>query len=112
MRNGGTGAYFYHDDTYSNGGCSENVACDYIPLSGGSGQLQDGVIATQNWNIVETPAGPGPYVGWLSTAGVNPVEIVFHFDKPRLLDRILVYSDDSDNNGGVDNPSKVELYVS
>jgi len=110
MRNGGQGSYFYHDDTYSNGGCSESPACNYIPLSGGTGQLQDGVKATGNWNVDEAPAGPGPYVGWQSTS-LNPVEIVFHFDKPRLLDRILIFADDSDNTGGVDNPSKVELYI-
>ncbi|MFV2066020.1 MAG: hypothetical protein ACC645_03505 [Pirellulales bacterium] len=37
----------------------------YASLSGGLGDLTDGVIATENWYIVEPPDGPnGPYVGW------------------------------------------------
>lgn len=88
MPNGSSGTFDYFDDTYSGAGCT---TCSSSPLSGGLGQLTDGVIATQNWNIVEAPAGPGPYVGW---AEFNPT-ITFHFGSSVAVDSVTFHFDDS-----------------
>ncbi|MBL8499530.1 MAG: hypothetical protein JNL77_02930, partial [Nitrosomonas sp.] len=61
MLNGNTGSYNYWDETYSGAGC---VTCDNAVLSGGRGDLTDGIIAADNWFVTEAPAGNGPYVGW------------------------------------------------
>lgn len=57
--NGGTGAYSYFDDSYSGSG---STATPYSALSGGLGDLTDGITTLQNWNT-----NPGPYVGWLQS---------------------------------------------
>ena len=61
MPNGYTGSYEYWDESYTGSG---NTAADGDPLSGGLGDLTDGVVASDNWYVVEAPLGPGPYVGW------------------------------------------------
>ena len=58
MLNGNTGSFQYWDQIYNGAGC---VTCDNAALSGGRGDLTDGVIAANNWNIDEAPAGNGPY---------------------------------------------------
>ena len=70
MPNGYSGSYNYWDEIYSGSGCR---TCDGAFLSGGTGELTDGVIATDNWFVVEAPAGNGPYVGW----PIDPT-ITFH----------------------------------
>ena len=56
MLNGQTGSFTYWDDSY-NGTGSPTTSGDL--LTGGLGDLTDGVIATENWFST-----PGPYVGW------------------------------------------------
>ena len=56
MPNGYTAAYNYWDQIYSGSG---SVTTDGAPLSGGLGDLTDGIIATDNWFVAEAPAGDG-----------------------------------------------------
>lgn len=99
MPNGSSWTFNYWDESYSGSGCT---TCDLSPLSGGLGDLTDGVIATTNWNVAEAPPGPGPYVGWLDT---NPV-IDFHFGGPVAVDSITFHFD-SAMSGGVAPPTSV-----
>ena len=98
--NGHTGSFQYWDETYTGAGCT---TCNGAPLTGGKGDLTDGIIATDNWNVVEAPAGNGPYVGWLD---VNPL-IKFHFASGTSIDAITIYVDDADGFGGVMLPGGV-----
>lgn len=101
MANGASGTYQYWDDTYSGNGC---ITCDGSPLSGGRGDLTDGIIASSNWQITEAPAGPGPYVGWTN---FNPT-ISFHFGQTVSIGSVTVYMDDS-QFGGVVAPASVVI---
>ena len=102
MLNGNTGSFNYWDESYSGAGCT---TCDSSPLSGGKGDLTDGVIATSNWFTAEAPAGNGPYVGWLD---INPV-IKFHFASGTSINSITISVDDADGAGGVNLPDGVVL---
>jgi hypothetical protein len=102
MPNGNTGSYTYHDDSYNGAGC---VNCDEAPLSGGTGDLTDGVIATDNWFVTEAPAGPGPYVGWFLR---DPL-ITFRWDTPVNITSVTFHFDDSDGSGGVSAPAGLEV---
>lgn len=86
MPNGTTGGYPYHDESYSGTGC---VSCNSATLSGGLGDLTDGVIATQSFVTAEAPAGPGPYVGWRDTSPT----IVFSFASSQAFQGITLYLD-------------------
>jgi hypothetical protein len=97
--NGNTGSYQYWDESYSGAGC---VTCDNAPLSGGTGDLTDGIIATQNWFVTEAPPGNGPYVGWT----IDPT-FSFHWNATTSLDSVTFHLDDSDGAGGVSAPSSV-----
>ena len=88
------GNFNYWDLDYSGSG-QTNV--DNSPLSGGLGDLTDGVVATDNWFNVENTAGTGPYVGWRFA---DP-SVVFHFAGVTPIGQVTVYSDDSDHTGGV-----------
>jgi hypothetical protein len=101
MVNGYTGSYHYWDQTYTGSGC---VTCDGAALSGGLGDLTDGVIATQNWFDAEAPAGNGPYVGWT----VDPT-ITFHFNASVDIDSATFYLDDSNGAGGVTVPLRINV---
>lgn len=101
MPNGYTGLYNYWDDTYSGTGCK---VCDGAALSGGLGDLTDGITAAFNWSVVEPPSGAGPYVGWNN---VNPV-INFHFGQSVQIDSVTFYFDDA-GSGGVSAPSSVVI---
>ena len=102
MLNGQTGSYQYWDESYSGSG---NPFASLSPLSGGLGDLTDGAIATQNWNVTEQPPGPGPYVGWST---IDPT-ITFHFAGTPLITRVVLYWDDSDGAGGVNDPNSVTI---
>lgn len=102
MPNGYTGSYQYWDDTYSGSG---STTTNGAPLSGGKGDLTDGVIAASNWNITEAPAGAGPYVGWLN---INPV-IHFHFGGPVTINTISFSVDDANGFGSVSTPLSVVI---
>ena len=59
------------DDTYTGG--TGNPGVDYSTLAGGKGDLTDGLVAANNWNIT-----PAEFVGWSQYYVPNP-EITFHF---------------------------------
>jgi hypothetical protein len=99
MLNGNTGSYQYWDETYTGLGC---VTCDNAALTGGKGDLTDDIIAADNWNITEAPAGNGPYVGWL----IDPV-ITFHWNSAVSLNSVTFYLDDADGFGGVSAPASI-----
>lgn len=103
MVNGNSGSYNYWDDTYSGAGNNQQ---DGAALSGGLGDLTDGVIATQNWSAVESPIGPnGPYVGWSNT---NPV-ITFNFAQVYEFASATFHFDDSNGFGGVSAPAALDV---
>ncbi len=102
MLNGETGSYEYWDQTYSGAGA---VTTDGAPLSGGLGDLTDGIIAADNWFVVEQPAGNGPYVGWF---GIDPF-ITFDFAPGTTVDALTIYVDDANGNGGVSTPGSVRI---
>jgi hypothetical protein len=99
MLNGNTGSYYYWDETYTGSGC---VTCDNAALTGGTGDLTDGIIATDNWFVVEAPPGNGPYVGWT----LNPT-ITFHWNSAVSISSVTFYFDDADGAGGVSAPAGV-----
>ncbi len=99
MQNGQWGDFTYYDDTY-NGDGGKTVPLD--PLSGGLGDLTDGVIAGANWNIT-----PVPYVGWQA---ISPT-ITFSFDGSHAFDEVTIYVDDSNDWGGVKPPASVNITV-
>ena len=99
MPNGETGTYTYFDDTY-NGQGDRNTPL--APLSGGVGDLTDGVIATAHWN--QTPL---PYLSWKT---VDPT-IIVHFAGPVTLQTVTLYFDDSNGSGGVYPPTDVTIVV-
>jgi hypothetical protein len=94
------GWYNYWDKSYDGSG---DVEADGAPLTGGLGDLVDGVVPLQIWDDVENHEGTGPYVGWIN---INPV-IVFHFDDDPLITTVRVHTDDSLGQGGVTPPSAV-----
>lgn len=100
--NGESGSYNYWDDTYNGTGAT---TVDRAPLSGGTGDLTDGVIATTGWVAAEAPTGPGPYVGWAEPG----VPIAFDFGQTVSLDSMTVWFDDSDGAGGVDHIAAVNV---
>lgn len=97
MLNGQKAAFNYFDEKYSgSGNKTENLAL----LTGGLGDLTDGVVPTQSWNVT-----PAPYVGWLT---INPT-IRFHFDGPTNFAQAIFYFDDSQGDGGVRAPRSITL---
>ncbi len=110
MRNGDgnsvSGAANYWDKEYSGSG---STTTDAALLSGGLGNLTDGVIATQNWNEVENVAGTGPYVGWRTGNGV-PV-ITFNFLSSFNFNLITLYLDDANGFGGVNLPASARVQI-
>jgi len=98
------GSYNYWDKNYTGIG---NTSLDGAFLSGGLGDLTDGVIATQNWYLTENGGGTGPYVGWLN---VNPT-IKFRFVGSPSISSITLYLDDSNGAGGVNPPALINLSV-
>lgn len=94
------GSFNYWDRNYSGTG---STTTDSAPLSGGLGDLTDGVIASNNWFSVENNAGTGPYVGW---RGINPV-ISFNFATSATLDTVRIHVDDANGAGAVSTPASV-----
>ena len=107
MKNGvspGSGTRHYWDREYNGVGVTTN---DAAPLSGGLGNLTDGVTTTDHWNIAEAvdanpgtlepTDGTGPYVGW-RREGLSPPErnvpnplINFHFADPVRFTLVRVH---------------------
>jgi MYXO-CTERM domain-containing protein len=101
MPNGFSGSFNYWDENYTGSG---NKTTDGAALSGGLGDLTDGILAADNWNIVEAPAGNGPYVGWT----IDPL-ITFNFASPISFQTVQIHFDDSNGNGGVSAPASVSI---
>jgi len=106
MINGGGqtsgGSSNYWDRNYSGSGCT---TCDGAYLSGGSGDLTDGVVPGQYWYALESPAGTGPYVGWNQVGQANPV-ITFHFAPGTTVTGLSVFVDNT-TFGGVYAPAAI-----
>jgi len=102
MFNGSAGDYNYWDDNYS--GSGDNMV-DGACLSGGLGDLTDGVIATQSWDVEESVTSSGPYVGWFN---LDPT-INFHFDSTINFNAITIYADDFNGYSGVSQPTSVTI---
>lgn len=99
------GSFNYWDLNYTGSG---NTSLDGDPLSGGLGDLTDGIIATENWFTTENLDGTGPYVGWRAGLNGNPL-ITFNFASGTVIETLTVFVDDSDGNGGVDLPDAVVI---
>lgn len=101
MPNGGRGTFTYFDDSYDAAGALKTTA--YATLSGGTGDLTDGVIAAQSWNIGGQTTST-PYVGW---ANINPV-ITFLFGQVTTFSSATFHFDGS-RAGGVQPPQSVAV---
>jgi PEP-CTERM motif len=98
------GGFNYWDGNY-NGSGSPLVSNSY--LSGGTGALTDGVIATENWVNVSNQSGTGEYVGWLVPIYGNPL-ITFHLTGIPTVNSVNLYVDNS-YFGGVGAPSLIAI---
>ncbi len=98
------GSFNYWDKGYTGSG---NTTLDFAPLSGGLGDLTDGVVATQRWDLVENVDGTGPYVGW---SGIDPV-ITFHFAQAHTFSQVVVWHDDAEGHGNVATPAAFTVTV-
>jgi PEP-CTERM motif len=87
------GVFGYQDDTY-NGTNSGGM------LTGGTGDLTDGVIAPGHWFTT-----PTPWVGW---ANSDPT-LVFRFASGTILDTVDFYFDNAMGAGAVQLPRSVTL---
>jgi hypothetical protein len=103
MYNGGVGSYDYWDTTYLP--CPIN-SCNTTGsfLSGGTGQLTNGVDSTRDWNL----GYPEQWVGWYEgeTNGANPL-VTFYFSGPVTVHSIDVWFDNTLGLGGVGAPSQI-----
>lgn len=102
---GSSGRFNYWDKEYNGAGCT---VCDNDMLSGGTGNLTDGVVTPLNWFNVENAAGTGPYVGWRHEILPDP-GVLFLFDHPVDIDTIAIHADDSGGAGGVSLPSTIVI---
>jgi hypothetical protein len=82
------GTYNYWDGTYSGSGAKTT---DGAPLSGGTGALTDGNIATLGYGSVSNNFGTGQYVGWKYT---DP-QITFRLTNLSKVDSISFFVDNS-----------------
>lgn len=96
------GTFNYWDKEYTGAG---STITDGAALSGGLGNLTDGVIATDFWFNVENNAGTGPFVGWRATNTLNPI-VTFTFAGSPAVDQVIVHIDDS-GAGGVFAPAAI-----
>jgi hypothetical protein len=98
------GSFNYWDVAYTGSGDTRQ---DFAPLSGGLGDLTDGVVATGRWDTVENLEGTGPYVGW---ALIDPV-ITFHFAQAHTFSQVTVWHDDANGYGNVATPQAFTVTV-
>ena len=96
------GSFNYWDLAYSGSG-STNV--DGAALTGGTGDLTDGVVASDFWYNVENGGGTGPYVGWYLPTTPNPL-ITFNFASLSTINDISIHIDNS-HVGGVFAPAAI-----
>jgi hypothetical protein len=86
MTNGGTSSLgtSLRDDTYTGG--TGNPGVNYSILTGGIGELTNGITNGGNWNTT-----PGPYVGWQQSALASPI-ITFHFGAMENFNDVHIYT--------------------
>lgn len=97
MMNGGEATFTYFDDSYT--GAGDN-SVPYASLSGGLGDLTNGIVATQHWDDT-----PGIYVGWQN----RDVDITFQFLTSLVFDSFRVSFDDENGFSGVVPPTSVTV---
>ncbi|MEM1379371.1 MAG: hypothetical protein AAGH41_01975 [Pseudomonadota bacterium] len=85
----------YWDDTYNGTG---TVTQDGAPLTGGTGDLTNGIIDQDGWVVSELQSSASSYVGWLASS----VDVTFNFDPGTVLDSVTVHFADSNGFAGVD----------
>jgi len=109
MYNGGSGWRQYHDLEYSP---FSGTKTDYAVLSGGTGDLTDGIIPANSWNVDDQAYRP--YVGWQFSStstypsrDSNEVSIEFFFDHKVTIDSLKISVDDA--SGGVSPPAEVVI---
>lgn len=95
------GDFNYWDATYNGSG---NKTVDNSFLSGGTGALTNGVIATKGFSEVSNQSGTGQYVGWKYT---DPL-INFHLATTSRVDSISFFVDNS-NVGLVAAPETITV---
>lgn len=103
MYNGGTGEFNYWDSTYLP--CpSNNCTTTGASLSGGTGQLTNGIDSTRDWNL----GYPEQWVGWdeNETNGANPL-VTFFFNDPVTVHSIDIWFDNTLGLGFVVAPSQI-----
>ena len=98
------GSFDYWDLDYDGDGDTTECAA---ALSNGSGDLTDGVVALNNWFVVENAAGTGPYVGWAD----RNTAITFRFAHAIDFNTVTIYVDDANGVGGVTVPLSVNITV-
>jgi hypothetical protein len=99
MINGGTasgGTPTLRDDTYTGGTGPKG---NYQSLSGGKGDLTDGIVSPGVWWQGQTMADP--YVGWQQASLLNP-EITFHFSNSTTFSQVAVHMVRQYRPGSVD----------
>ncbi len=101
------GTFNYWDKAYTGSG---DTTLDGSALTGGTGDLTDGVAAPGVWSTTENVAGDGPYVGWLTSRTLNPLVSfsLLTYAEPGYfrVDRIDIHMDNS-NFGGVRAPASI-----
>ncbi len=97
------GTYNYWDANYTGSGATTTDGLSGSTLSGGTGKLTDGVIATDPWYEVSNDQGTGQYVGWINP---NAPTITFHFSGTQHVGELKLYVDNS-HVGGVTAPDAV-----
>ncbi|CAM3191262.1 PEP-CTERM sorting domain-containing protein [Sphingomonas antarctica] len=95
--------YNYWDKKYN--GAGAQTTTDSALLTGGVGDLTDGIIATTTWDQVENYSGEGPYVGWYNYFTPNPL-VTFNFAHVGSIDTVRIHLDNS-NYGGVAGPASI-----
>ena len=98
-----SGSFNYWDAAYTGSGLT---TMDGAPLSGGVGDLTDGVVANDFWFNTENNAGTGPYVGWRGDVGVHNPIVTFHFLGAPIVNMIAIHLDNS-LTGGVGTPDAI-----
>ena len=99
--NGDSGTFHYWDKNYTGIG---SKTTDHALLTGGTGDLTDGVIPLANWFNVENSAGTGPYVGFLF---FDPT-IIFHFAAPTSFSSATFFFDVA-RAGAVNQPRSIDV---
>jgi hypothetical protein len=82
------------DDTYQPDPSGHHNT-PYAALSGGLGDLTDGIITNSNWGVA-----PLPFVGWSDSVFPNP-QITFHFPGTVNLDDVQIHMNKDYSAGSV-----------